>query len=149
MLAAALVVAAATRMPIRSEHLFSWDSVNFALAMDRWDLSLHQPHPPGYVGYVLLGRLFQSGGADHNNALQLVSTFAAGGAAWLWWGIARRLGASSTHALLGVALLLSSPLIWLFVGRRNLRARHAERAARSQLRAGSRPIASIATPDRA
>ena len=39
-----------TRAPFRAERLSGWDPVNFALALDRWDLALHQPHPPGYLG---------------------------------------------------------------------------------------------------
>src|SRR5215208_6273390 len=46
-LAGCLAAAVLSRLPTRTDFLFSWDAVNFALAMDHWDLSLHQPHPPG------------------------------------------------------------------------------------------------------
>lgn len=32
------------------------DAVNLALAIERIDIAAHQPHPPGYLGYVLLLR---------------------------------------------------------------------------------------------
>ena len=32
------------------------DVVNLALAIDRYELAEHQPHPPGYLGYVLVLR---------------------------------------------------------------------------------------------
>lgn len=32
------------------------DAINLALAIDRFDIAAHQPHPPGYLGYVILLR---------------------------------------------------------------------------------------------
>ncbi len=103
-----------TRLPTRSDYLFSWDSVNFALAMDEWNLTLHQPHPPGYIAYVGLARVARLFGVDHNLALQLVAMLATGLAGWVWWKLARRLGIGKTPALSGLALLLTSPLVWLY-----------------------------------
>ena len=33
------------------------DSINFALGLRHFDVALHQPHPPGYPVYILLGRM--------------------------------------------------------------------------------------------
>lgn len=103
-----------TRVPVQGHYLFSWDSVNFALALDEWDLSLHQPHPPGYLGYVLLGRLFRLFVGDTNQALALVSMSAAAVAGVLVWLAVRDLGVRMVAAWLGLALFLSSPLVWLY-----------------------------------
>jgi hypothetical protein len=46
-----------TRIPFNAQLLFDHDSVQFALALDNYDVYLHQPHPPGYFLYVMLGRL--------------------------------------------------------------------------------------------
>jgi hypothetical protein len=56
---AALLIAATalTRFLFRSLYLYDIDSVNFALALKHFDPSVHQPHPPGYILYVCLGRL--------------------------------------------------------------------------------------------
>ena len=54
---AAAAVTILTRLPFRSEFLFSWDSANYALAMSRIDIVAHRPHPPGYLGYVFAARL--------------------------------------------------------------------------------------------
>jgi len=51
------IVAIISRWAYRSQYLFHWDSVQFALALDKFDIALHQPHPPGYIFYIWLGRL--------------------------------------------------------------------------------------------
>lgn len=66
-LLAALVVA--SRLPFRTQLLFNWDSVNFALALEAFDIRRHAPHPPGYLYFVGLGRAFQSILDDANTAL--------------------------------------------------------------------------------
>ena len=66
-LLAALVVA--TRLPFRTQLLFNWDAVNFALALERFDVRHHAPHPPGYPYFVGLGRALQALLGDANTAL--------------------------------------------------------------------------------
>ena len=71
---AILVVATAlTRFVFRSHYLYDIDSVNFALALKRFDPSVHQPHPPGYFLYVYLGRLANLIFHDDNAALVAIS----------------------------------------------------------------------------
>lgn len=47
-----------TRFPFISPILYSWDSVQFALALEKFDVRLYQPHPPGYILFVLMGKIF-------------------------------------------------------------------------------------------
>jgi len=42
---------------LMSCSLDEWDSVQLALGIERYDLSQHTAHPPGYPVYVFLGRL--------------------------------------------------------------------------------------------
>ncbi len=101
-----------SRIPFRSNVLHHWDSVNFALALDHFDVRLHQPHPPGtFVIYIMLGRLVNWLLHDPNASLVWVSILASGlSAAFIfvlgqsWFG--KRTG------LIVAALMLSSPLIW-------------------------------------
>src|SRR5207245_11400165 len=46
-----------SRLPYRARMLYNWDAVQFALALREYDVGKHQPHPPGYILYVALGRL--------------------------------------------------------------------------------------------
>ena len=46
-----------SRLPYRARMLYNWDGVQFALALREYDVVKHQPHPPGYILYVGLGRV--------------------------------------------------------------------------------------------
>lgn len=64
---------ALTRLPFRSAYLFNWDAANFALALQHYDVRLHQPHPPGYPLYVGVAWLFNQAVHEPNASLVLVS----------------------------------------------------------------------------
>ena len=72
-----IVMVALTRLVFRSRYLYDLDSVNFALAMKRFDPHVHQPHPPGYFLYICLGRLFNIAFHDANLALVVISILAS------------------------------------------------------------------------
>ncbi|OFW36457.1 MAG: hypothetical protein A3J28_11935 [Acidobacteria bacterium RIFCSPLOWO2_12_FULL_60_22] len=46
-----------TRLPFIPSHLFSFDSVNLALALEEFDPTRNQPQPPGYPFFVAEARL--------------------------------------------------------------------------------------------
>jgi hypothetical protein len=52
-----LLLTLATRLPLIPEHLYSFDSVNLALALTDFDPSRNQPQPPGYPFFVAESRL--------------------------------------------------------------------------------------------
>lgn len=101
-----------TRIPFRAEILHHWDSVNFALALDQFDVRLHQPHPPGtFVIYVMLGRLLNVFLKDPNASLVWLSVLMSGLGTAALFLLSEELfdrKVSLTTALLAV----SSPLIW-------------------------------------
>src|SRR5690349_4732191 len=74
-------------LSFQSISLDDFDSVSFALALDHFDISLQQPHPPAFPVYIAMGRVLRSLVTDSRSALTLVS--AIGGAvavtalAWL------------------------------------------------------------------
>src|SRR4030067_715754 len=59
-------LAIATRAPFTSRLLLHMDSCQFALALEKFDITVHQPHPPGYFLYIMLGRLLNVFIADAN-----------------------------------------------------------------------------------
>jgi hypothetical protein len=92
----------------RSHSLDDWDSVNFARAIEKFDLALQQPHPPGYPAYVFLSRLVNL--VTNDPLISLTSLSAICGA----------LGVLAFYALacdLGVGWaalpLATMPLFWL------------------------------------
>ena len=104
----------ATRLPLRGRYLFNWDALQFALGIQRFDLAAHRPHPPGYIGYIYLGRLLTHlTGATIESVLTAVSI--AGEAATVvgLYLVARRLFGEFA-GLAAALLLLSSPLYWMY-----------------------------------
>ena len=107
-----LVAATAlTRFLFRSRLLYDLDSVNFALALDKFDPARHQPHPPGYFLYVCLGRLFYSIFPDPNTALVAVSILASCAAAAMIYALADSWFGQKAAQFAGVIFLVS-PLAW-------------------------------------
>ena len=110
---AALIVCAvaATRILFKGHLLYDIDSVNFALALRRFDPAVNQPHPPGYFLYVCLGRLANSWLPDPNTALVAISIAASCGAAWIIYLLTREWFGGGA-ALVSAILFLVSPLCW-------------------------------------
>ncbi len=101
-----------TRLPFRSQILHHWDSINFALALQRFDITLHQPHPPGtFMLYLGLGKLFTLFTPDENAALVWLGVFLSGLGLMGMYLLAARLFGRRVGLLTG-ALSLTSPLVW-------------------------------------
>ncbi len=100
-----------SRFLFRSHYLYDIDSVNFALALDHFDPSVHQPHPPGYFLYVWLGRLANTIFQDANTALVAISIAASAGAVFLIYLLAENWFGRKA-ALFGGLIFLFSPLSW-------------------------------------
>ena len=101
------------RLPFRSEFLVNWDAVNFALGIESFDLGTHQPHAPGYIGYIVLGRALAALTGDANSGLTLLSVLAGGALPATAYLLAKRF-LRSPYALLAAVLLGSSPVVWYY-----------------------------------
>jgi Protein O-mannosyl-transferase TMEM260-like len=103
----------ASRWPYRARMLYNWDAVQFALALREFDIAKHQPHPPGYVLYVGLGRLVNATLGDPTLAyVTLAMVFSAATTVTVYW-LARALY-DRTTAGAAAALLAVSPLFWFY-----------------------------------
>jgi hypothetical protein len=102
-----------SRWPYRARMLYNWDAVQFALALREFDVAKHQPHPPGYLLYVGLGRLLNIPLADPNLAyVGLAMLFSAATTVTVYW-LARALYGRATAAS-AAALLAVSPVFWFY-----------------------------------
>jgi hypothetical protein len=95
-----------------STYARSWDQVDFALALDRFDLLAMQPHFPGYPYFVLGGMLFHQWIDDPSRALAIfnsvmvmLSTFP------IYWLSRRYL--SSFKSLLSSTAVQSLSYLWI------------------------------------
>lgn len=105
------VLGVLSRVPFRSRMLYHWDSVNFALAVEKFDMLLHQPHPPGFFLYVLLGRLATQLVGDVNAGYVWISVLCSGlGAAAIFYLGKELFGRRA--GILTALLFLSSPAVW-------------------------------------
>jgi hypothetical protein len=100
-----------SRLPFRSSIPYGLDSIQFVLALEQYDVRLHQPHPPGYFLFVALGKLFQFFFQDPNFSYVVLNFIASLLTVW----ITVRLGSSlfgSTNGLLAGWILAFSPVFW-------------------------------------
>jgi 4-amino-4-deoxy-L-arabinose transferase-like glycosyltransferase len=81
--------------------------------MRNFDVAHHQPHPPGYIGYIALGRLFQLVFGDANAALVALSIAGECVAVVIAFLFAKSLF-GRTPALATALALISSPLYWYY-----------------------------------
>ena len=99
-----------SRLPFVVGTPINWDAVQFAIALDRFDLRAHEPHPPGYFLYVLMGRAIVALVGDPALALSLLSVlFSAASVPLLYW-LAMSVFEDRAVALGAALLLLASPL---------------------------------------
>ena len=103
------------------------DSVNFAMGVESFDVPAHQPHPPGYPVYILLGKISTAALAvaapaltrDHRAALGLAvwglvaGTLAVFVIAAFWRGVGFDPWASALAAVVAV----TTPLFWFTASR--------------------------------
>lgn len=105
------LLTALSRVPFRSRALFAWDSANFALALDQYNVAFHQPQPPGYPVYVASARVVRALTGDANAAYVWLSVAASGLAVSCLLLAADRLYGRRT-AFLASILLATSSLLW-------------------------------------
>jgi hypothetical protein len=100
-----------SRWPFQATLLHTFDSVNYALALGHFDMRLHQPQPPGYPLYILLGRAFNLFFQDDRAALVWLSTIASGLAVVAIY-LAGRAMFGRRVAIFTALLLATSSVFW-------------------------------------
>jgi len=107
------VLTVLSRLPYRARMLYNWDAVQFAMALREYDIVKHQPHPPGYILYVALGRLVHGWTGDAAGAYVLLAVAFSGAGTFVVYLLARAVYDRPT-ALTAAALLAVSPLFWFY-----------------------------------
>lgn len=103
----------ATRALVHPRYFVEWDEVNFALALRHFDVTQHQPHPPGFPLFVLAAWPFYRMGASEKAAFTLVSALSSALAVPFLYALGRRWFDRSTAAL-WVAWWATQPLLWFY-----------------------------------
>jgi len=115
-LASLALITVLSRLLTRSTFLYNWDAVQYALGVHRFDLVAHRPHPPGYLGYIILGRLFTDllGGHTEQGLILLSAVAEAVAAVLLYLAARDHWGAFAGWA--AAILFATSPLAWIYGG---------------------------------
>jgi hypothetical protein len=105
----------ALHLPYLPSSLEDLDSINFALGLRQFDVARHQPHPPGYPVFILIGKALRGSGLEEVTALALIGVAAATLGVIALWMLFRRLGEEDMPprwlaAAAGVAM--TTPLYW-------------------------------------
>lgn len=95
----------------------TWDEVDFALALHRFDLLAMQPHFPGYPYFILGASFIHRWMNDPVQALSAFNTLAALSAAIPMALLAHRFTGGGVKSLLFAALALTSPYLWMMSAR--------------------------------
>ncbi len=107
------VVTLLSRWPYRARMPYNWDAVQFALALHEFDIAKHQPHPPGYLLYVALGRLINARLGDPTLAYVALAMLFSASTTLVVYSLGRRLYDRAT-AVAAASLLAVSPLFWFY-----------------------------------
>ena len=87
--------------------------MQFALALREYDVLKHQPHPPGYILYVVLGRIVNTWLDDPTAAYVALAVAFSGLTTFVVYYLARAVY-DRTTALAAASLLAVSPLFWFY-----------------------------------
>ncbi len=118
---AAVFVAA--HLPFLPPSLSDLDSINFAFAVRDFDVTQHQPHPPGSPHYVALAKgatavLHRAGDPlNASHALALLNVLGAALALVALYALARVLGFSTRRAVGATLVAGAIPLYWFTASR--------------------------------
>ncbi len=107
------VVVLATRIPFVDRMLFEFDSIDFAVALVRFDLSQVTPHMPGYIIHILFGRLMYALLHNAHQAFLTVSILLSIGSVLALWRAAYHLRGERV-ALITALLWLTTPMFWFY-----------------------------------
>ncbi|MFW6182738.1 MAG: glycosyltransferase family 39 protein [Chloroflexota bacterium] len=107
------VIFLALRLPFRAQFLINWDAVNFALGTEFFDLRHHQPHPPGYIGYIAIGRFLNRFTGDPNASLTILSAISGAVAPAVMFALADRF-LKRRYAVATALFFGLSPVVWYY-----------------------------------
>ena len=110
------IIAAASRFLALARTPWDWDELLFMLSLDRFDVALHRPHPPGFPLYVLTAKIVRKLGFGNFHALQVVSIVAAMAIVPAMFFLCRELRMKFATSLSAGVLLAFFPNVWFFGG---------------------------------
>ena len=105
----------AISLSLWSPFVLDCDVSNLALGIEHFDIHQHQPHPPGYLGYVLLLRGLRAvTGSSLLDTTRLLSRMFAVATVGRVWGAARAYAPSRRAVRVAASLLAATNAVLLY-----------------------------------
>jgi hypothetical protein len=106
-----LLIACVTGLPLVPPYLHSFDSVNFALALEQFDPTRNQPQPPGYPFFIAEAHALAAFFRTPERTFAAIEILISGLSVAMLYLLARRmLGARA--GFISAALLAVNPVFW-------------------------------------
>ncbi len=102
-----------TTLPFVSQLPFNWDAAQFNLALHHYSIGMHQPHPPGYPLFIVLGKFVSLVLSDNLALVAISAVFGLISVIMLYQFCYRLWSNQLVAALIAVSWLLN-PLFWLY-----------------------------------
>ena len=102
-----------SRIPFTSHFLYEWDSVNYALAFQKFNIYLSQPQPPGYIFFVTLGKIINFIFNDPNTSIIFLSITLSVLTVFLIYFLVKQMF-SREIAVVTSILLIFNPIFWFY-----------------------------------
>ena len=102
-----------TRVPLVSKFLYEWDSASYALAFENYNIAHQQPHPPGYILYVALGKGANYVFHDANTSMVFLSIIFSILAVILVYFLAKEIFGRNV-AIASSLFMIFNPLFWFY-----------------------------------
>ena len=113
---AVTLAAAVTRWLALSKTPWDWDEMLFTMAMRRYDVALHHPHPPGFPLWIFFADLVHALGPSEFHALQFLAFLGAVAVVPAMFFLCRALRMPFSTSLAAATILAFFPNVWFFGG---------------------------------
>ena len=108
-----VLIAAILRFFYLSPWLEDWDSIQLALGLHHYSIVAHQPHPPGYPLYIILGRLFYIFTQNDTRALTSLSAVLGSLSVIPFYLLTKKMFDKKT-AICSALIFIVTPVHWVF-----------------------------------
>ncbi|HET7433520.1 MAG TPA: hypothetical protein VFN10_02275 [Thermoanaerobaculia bacterium] len=105
-----------TRFLAVAHSLWDWDEALFVLGVRDYDVTQHQPHPPGYPLFILAAKFFHLFGIPEYRSLQIVVLLSAMTLFPALVALARECGFDFWTSLCGATIFTFLPNVWVHGG---------------------------------
>src|SRR5262249_2516939 len=110
-LAGVLVAILFSRFLFRAHMPYGLDSIQFVLGASHYDVRIHQPHPPGYFLFVMMGRMLMTVFRDPNLSFVVLNILMSTGTVWIVFCLAREIFGTQP-GFASLVLMATSPVAW-------------------------------------